>query len=113
MTKHETKNDEFKDSGMLHQGVRLPDSSAKTSVMEMERTAKFTPHPRFPAQCGLAEGRAREIAGELFSGHTRWLEQSQESFGELQDQVASRGGITERILEYLPSHGFEEHFLVP
>ena len=59
---------------------------------------------------GLAEGRAREIVGELFSGHARWLEQSEGSFGELQDQVASRGGATERALEYLQSNGFEEHF---
>ena len=113
MIKHETKDDEFKDSGMPHQGVRLPDSSAKTSVMEMERTAKFISHPRFPAQYGLAEGRAREIVGELFSGHARWLEQSGESFGELQDQVTSRGGVMERALEYLPSHGFEQHSFVP
>ena len=38
MTKHETKNDEFKARGMLPKGVSLPDSSAETSVIEMERS---------------------------------------------------------------------------
>ena len=51
MTKHKTKNDKFKVSGMLPKRVRLPHSSAEASVMEVERrgqqssrhTLKFYP----------------------------------------------------------------------
>ena len=44
MTKHETKNDKFKASGMLPKGVRLPHSSAETSVMEVERRGQQSSH---------------------------------------------------------------------
>ena len=73
MTKHETKNDEFKASGMLPKEVRLPDSSAETSVMEMERSGQqssghiLNSHPNNIAGANGQSSRK----GQSFLG--RWM----------------------------------------
>ena len=74
MTKHETKNEEFKANGMPHKGVRLSHSSAETPVMGAERrgqqSSNFIQNSR-PINTSGGQGRQRSWRGQLF--HNRWI----------------------------------------
>ena len=117
MTKHGTKNDKFKASGMLHKGVRLPHSSAETSVMEVERRGqqssrhalKFYPinnggtgrqwlWKRKPSPSPMAEAQSKVTGGFLPCDQYLLLNNEEtpygETFGELDGSNAVRVGKT-------------------
>ena len=54
MTKHETKNDKFKACGMLHKGVRLPDSSVEAPVIGVKRSGQSSNHVLNPLPDNIA-----------------------------------------------------------
>ena len=73
MTKHETKNEKFKVSGMLHKGVRLPQSSGETPVTGVERRGQQSSHHilnSHPINIGGTGGQ-RLRKGQPFLG--RWM----------------------------------------
>ena len=72
MTKHETNNDEFKASGMLHKGVRLPDSSAEAPVMGVERSGRQSSHHVLNSCSSNIAGTSVQQSWQEYSYHDCW-----------------------------------------
>ena len=62
----------LKTSGILHKGVRLPDSGAETSVMEVERSGQQSSHHVLNSHSSNTAGIGRRRLGKGQPFPNRW-----------------------------------------